>query len=147
MSGRRAAVPRAWAFLAAAIAFEITATVLLDSTEQFTRPLPSIVVAVGYVTSFTCMAQALRTLPVSLAYALWSGLGTAAVAVIGVLFLGEGLSVAKIAGLALIVAGVVVLNLGGAAGRSDGTAGDDGSAQSVPAGDDLLDESAGPEPA
>lgn len=150
MSGRHAAVPRAWAFLAAAIAFEITATVLLDSTEQFTRPLPSIVVAAGYVTSFTCMAQALRTLPVSLAYALWSGIGAAAVAVIGVLVLGDGLSVAKIAGLALIVAGVVVLDLGGAGGHSGATAqgtGDDGSAQSVLAGDDLLDESAGREPA
>ena len=102
---------RAWAFLAVAIASEITATVLLDSTDQFTKPLPSIVVIAGYVTSFACLAQALRALPVSLAYALWSGIGTATVAVIGVLLLGETLSVAKVIGLALIVAGVVILNL------------------------------------
>ncbi|MFE3291040.1 DMT family transporter [Rhodococcus sp. NPDC059234] len=102
---------RAWAFLAVAISSEILATVFLGATEQFTRPLVTIAVLCGYVLSFTCMAQALRALPISLAYALWSGIGTAAVAVIGIVFLGEGLSVAKVAGLLLIVAGVVVLNL------------------------------------
>ncbi|MGW0174748.1 DMT family transporter [Rhodococcus sp. NPDC003322] len=134
---------RAWAFLAAAITSEIIATVLLASTEQFTRPALSLVVIAGYVTSFACMAQALRTLPVSLTYALWSGIGTAAVAVIGVVLLGEPLSIAKVAGLALIVAGVVVLNLGG--DHHDTAVAD--SAQAVPPGDHLLDEPAGRDPA
>ncbi|TQF73402.1 multidrug efflux SMR transporter [Rhodococcus spelaei] len=102
---------RAWAFLAVAITSEILATVFLGRTEQFTRPLLTAAVLCGYVVSFTCMAQALRALPVSLAYALWSGIGTASVAVIGIAFLGEGLSGWKVLGLVLIIAGVVVLNL------------------------------------
>ncbi|EME20998.1 Ethidium bromide-methyl viologen resistance protein EmrE [Rhodococcus triatomae BKS 15-14] len=126
---------RAWAFLIAAIAAEITATVLLGSTEQFTRLLPSVAVIAGYVLSFAFLAQALRTLPVSLAYAMWSGIGTATVALIGVLALGEELSVAKVGGVALIVAGVVVLNVGGAHGDAGAR-----SAEPVLAGDDLLDE-------
>jgi multidrug transporter EmrE-like cation transporter len=135
------ATVRAWAFLIAAIASEITATVLLGSTEQFTRLLPSVVVIVGYVLSFAFLAQALRTLPISLAYAMWSGIGTATVALIGVLALGEELSVAKVGGIALIVAGVVVLNLGGAHGAAE-----EQSAEPVLAGDDLLDESARRDP-
>jgi multidrug transporter EmrE-like cation transporter len=102
---------RAWAFLAAAITCEILATVFLGGTEQFSRPLPTIAVLLGYATSFACLAQALRSLPVSLAYALWSGIGTATVAVIGIAFLGEQASAAKFLGLALIIAGVVILNL------------------------------------
>ncbi|MFC9788528.1 DMT family transporter [Rhodococcus sp. NPDC127528] len=104
-------IRRAWAFLAVAITSEILATVFLGHTEQFTRPLVTVAVLAGYVLSFTCMAQALRALPISLAYALWSGIGTAAVAVIGIVFLGEGLSIWKVLGLVLIIAGVVVLNL------------------------------------
>lgn len=126
------AAARAWLFLLGAIGCEITATVLLGSTDQFTRPLPSVVVICGYVLSFAFLAQALRTLPISLAYAMWSGIGTATVALIGVLLLGEDLSIAKVVGVALIVAGVVVLNVRGA-GHS---------AEAVPARDDLLDEPA-----
>lgn len=141
----RAAVAGAWLFLAAAIGCEIVATVLLGSTEQFTRPLPSAVVVTGYVVSFACLAQALRTLPVSLAYAMWSGIGTAVVALIGVLALGEALSLAKVAGVALIVVGVVVLNLrGGAHGAAEPFG---GSAQPVLSGDHLLDEPARRDPA
>lgn len=145
MSRRTGELSRAWAFLAVAIGSEILATVLLDRTDQFTRPGWSILVVAGYVTSFACLAQALRTLPVSLAYALWSGIGTAVVAMIGVLFLGEDLSVAKVVGLVLIVAGVVILNLGGAHSPDDPSS--DNSAEPVLAGDDLLDESAGRDPA
>ena len=60
------------------------------------------------------MAQALKTIPVSVAYAVWSGAGTAVVAAIGMVFLGEPVSLMKVGGVALIVAGVVVLNAGGA---------------------------------
>ncbi|MFD4180893.1 DMT family transporter [Rhodococcus sp. NPDC058514] len=107
MSDRR----RAWVFLGGAITCEILATVFLGSTEQFSQPLPTIAVLLGYATSFACMAQALRSLPVSLAYALWSGIGTATVAVIGMTFLDEQASAMKVLGLALIIAGVVILNL------------------------------------
>ena len=104
----------AWLLLAIAIASEIVATTSLKQSEGFTKPLWSVVVVVGYGLSFFLMAQALKTIPVSVAYAVWSGAGTAVVAAIGMVFLGEPVSLMKVAGVALIVAGVVVLNAGGA---------------------------------
>ncbi|CAM5691510.1 multidrug efflux SMR transporter [Streptomyces hirsutus] len=64
--------------------------------------------------SFSLLAQTLRTLSIGTAYAIWAGVGTAAIAAIGIMFMGEGLTAAKAAGIALIIVGVVVLNLGGA---------------------------------
>jgi len=101
-------------FLALAIVSEICATVSMKYCEGFTRPLPSIVVVLGYVLSFLMLSQALKHIPVSTAYAIWSGAGTAVVASIGFVFLGEGLNALKLAGIVLIIAGVVALNLGGA---------------------------------
>ncbi|WP_395360012.1 DMT family transporter [Streptomyces sp. YH02] len=103
-----------YGLLAGAIAAEIVATTSMKYSEGFTRLLPSIVTGAGYLIAFALLAQALKTLQVGTAYAIWAGVGTAAVAVIGILFLGETLSLAKVAGILLIVAGVVVLNLGGA---------------------------------
>jgi len=104
----------AWLLLAIAIASEIVATTSLKQSEGFSKPLWSVVVVVGYGLSFFLMAQALKTIPVSVAYAVWSGAGTAVVAAIGMVFLGEPVSLMKVGGVALIVAGVVVLNAGGA---------------------------------
>ncbi|MFJ6659987.1 DMT family transporter [Streptomyces sp. NPDC091377] len=100
--------------LAGAIAAEIAATTSMKYSEGFTRLWPSVITAVGYVVAFALLAQTLQTVSVGTAYAIWSGAGTAAIAVIGTLFLGEGMTVTKAAGIALIVIGVVVLNLGGA---------------------------------
>ncbi|SEM48527.1 DMT family transporter [Streptacidiphilus jiangxiensis] len=102
-------------FLALAISSEICATVSLKYTHGFTRLLPSLVVVVGYVASFALLSQALKQIPVSTAYAIWSGAGTAVVAAIGFAFLGEGVNLWKVLGIALIIVGVVALNLGGAA--------------------------------
>lgn len=102
-------------FLFAAIALEVTATSLLKATDGFTRPWPTVACLAGYAGAFAALAWAVRhELQVGVAYAMWAGLGTAAIAAIGVLFLGEPLSPQKIAGVALVVGGVVVLNLGGA---------------------------------
>ncbi|MFF4170470.1 DMT family transporter [Streptomyces sp. NPDC001744] len=103
-----------YGLLAGAIAAEILATTSMKYSDGFTRLWPSLVTGVGYLVAFALLAQALRTLQVGTAYAIWSGVGTAAVATIGVLFLGETLGPAKIAGVVLIVAGVAVLHLGGA---------------------------------
>ncbi|MER7621292.1 multidrug efflux SMR transporter [Streptomyces sp. NPDC126503] len=103
-----------YALLAGAIVAEILATTSMKYSDGFTRLWPSVITGVGYVVAFALLAQALKTLQVGTAYAIWSGAGTAAVAALGVLFLGETLSLAKIAGIVLIIAGVVVLNLGGA---------------------------------
>ncbi|MFB7516227.1 DMT family transporter [Streptomyces sp. NPDC056144] len=103
-----------YGLLAGAIAAEILATTSMKYSDGFTKLWPSLITGVGYVVAFALLAQALKTLQVGTAYAIWSGVGTAAVAVIGFLFLGESLNAAKIAGIVLIIAGVAVLNLGGA---------------------------------
>ncbi|MET8972953.1 DMT family transporter [Streptomyces hydrogenans] len=103
-----------YGLLAGAIAAEIIATTSMKYSEGFSRLWPSLITAAGYLVAFALLAQALKTLQVGTAYAIWSGVGTAAVAGIGILFLGETLSLAKVAGILLIVLGVAVLNLGGA---------------------------------
>ncbi|MFG1952798.1 DMT family transporter [Micromonospora sp. NPDC048830] len=104
----------AYLFLLAAIASEVVGTSLLKATHGFTRPWPTLGLAVAYLTAFGLLALAVRDIPVGVAYAMWSGLGTAAIVAIGAAFLGEPLSVAKVVGVGLVIAGVVVLNLGGA---------------------------------
>ncbi|MGW5659178.1 DMT family transporter [Streptomyces sp. NPDC003758] len=103
-----------YAFLSGAIAAEVAATTAMKYSDGFSRLGPSLVTLLGYVVSFLLLAQTLKTLSIGTAYAIWSGAGTATVAMIGLVLFGEGLGLAKIAGIALIVGGVVVLNLGGA---------------------------------
>jgi small multidrug resistance pump len=102
----------AWILLTGAIATEVVATAALKLSNGLTRPAPSIVVAVGYLLSFVLLAQALKLgLQVSVAYAIWSGVGAAAIAIIGMLLLNEPLTAAKALGIALVISGVVALNL------------------------------------
>lgn len=103
-----------WLWLLGAIASEVVATVNLKLAAGFTRPVPSVVVVVGYAVSFWFLSQALKTLDLGLAYAVWAGLGTAAVVAVGVVLLGEPLTAVKAAGAGLVVAGVVLLNVAGA---------------------------------
>ncbi|MEU8620814.1 multidrug efflux SMR transporter [Streptomyces sp. NPDC048623] len=103
-----------YGLLAGAIAAEIIATTSMKYSDGFSRFWPSLITGVGYLVTFALLARALKTLQVGTAYAIWSGVGTAAVAVIGFLFLGENLNAAKITGIVLIIVGVAVLNLGGA---------------------------------
>ena len=100
-----------WLSLVIAIGCEVAATSALKASEGFTRPLPSVVVVTGYVLAIYLLSLTLRTIPVGVAYAIWSGVGVALIAVIGWLFLGQKLDAPAIAGLVLIVAGVVVINL------------------------------------
>jgi small multidrug resistance pump len=104
----------AYLFLCLAIAAEVAGTSLIKSTDGFSRLWPSIFCLAAYGVSFAFLSQAVKDVPVGVAYALWSGLGTVAIVAIGAVFLGETVSVAKIVGVALVVAGVVILNLGGA---------------------------------
>jgi small multidrug resistance pump len=102
-----------WVLLAGAIASEVAATAALKLSNGFTRPGPSVVVAVGYLLSFALLAQALKLgLQVSIAYAIWSGVGTAVITLIGLL-LNEPLTAGKALGIALVIGGVVALNLAG----------------------------------
>ncbi|MFF4043246.1 DMT family transporter [Streptomyces sp. NPDC001816] len=100
--------------LAGAIAAEVAATTAMKYSEGFSRLGPSLVTALGYVVSFALLARTLKTVSIGTAYAIWSGVGTATIAGIGLMLFGEGLSATKVAGILLIVGGVVVLNLGGA---------------------------------
>ncbi|GJF22241.1 MULTISPECIES: multidrug efflux SMR transporter [Streptomyces] len=100
--------------LAGAIAAEVAGTTAMKYSEGFSRLVPSVLTALGYLISFALLAQTLKTLSVGTAYAIWSGVGTAAIATIGMVFMGEGMTLTKAAGIALIIVGVVVLNLGGA---------------------------------
>lgn len=100
--------------LAGAIVAEVGATTAMKYSDGFSRLWPSLLTLLGYVVSFSLLAQTLRTLSIGTAYAIWAGVGTAAIAAIGVMFMGEGLTAAKALGIALIIVGVVVLNLGGA---------------------------------
>jgi small multidrug resistance pump len=100
--------------LGVAIAAEVGATTAMKFSEGFSRLVPSLVTVVGYVVSFVLLAQTLKAISVGTAYAIWSGVGTAAIATIGLFFFGEGMTATKAAGMALIIVGVVVLNLGGA---------------------------------
>ncbi|MEU5942171.1 multidrug efflux SMR transporter [Micromonospora sp. NPDC047548] len=104
----------AYLFLLLAISAEVFGTSLLKATDGFTRLWPTLGLAVSYLAAFLLLALAVREIPVGVAYAVWSGLGTAAIVAIGAVFLGEPLSVTKVVGVGLVIAGVVVLNLGGA---------------------------------
>ncbi|WP_137875420.1 multidrug efflux SMR transporter [Rhodococcus sp. Q] len=105
----------AWIFLAVAICAEVLGTSLLPRTDGFRRLAPTVAVLALYSAALYCLSQALRSLDVGVAYAVWAGVGTAVIAAIGMLVLHEPRSASKILGIALVVAGVVALNLGGAA--------------------------------
>lgn len=104
----------AWALLMTAIGVEVAASAALPRTQSFRDPLWTALVLAGYAASIWLLALVVKQLPVSIAYAVWAGLGTAGMAVVGVLFLDERLDLMKAAALALIVLGVVLLNLAGA---------------------------------
>ena len=101
----------AWTLLVAAIIAEVAGTTALKMSSGLTRLVPSVIVGVAYLLSFVLLAFAVKHLQVSVAYAIWSGVGTAAIAVIGWFAFGESLTVAKVGALLLIIAGVVILNL------------------------------------
>lgn len=100
-----------WLYLAVAITAEVIATSALKASEGFTRTIPSVVVAIGYGVAFYFLSLTLKTLPVGVAYAVWSGLGVVLVSLVGFIFLGQSLDFAGCVGIGLIVAGVAVLNL------------------------------------
>ncbi|TNH26986.1 multidrug efflux SMR transporter [Micromonospora orduensis] len=103
----------AYVLLGIAIAAEVLATSLIKSTAGFSRLWPTVGCLAGYGVAFLLLAQAVKEIPVGVAYALWSGLGTAAIVAVGAVFLGESVGLVKLTGIALIIAGVVVVNLVG----------------------------------
>jgi small multidrug resistance pump len=99
-----------WA-LAMAIAAEVLATTALKATDAFTKPLASMLVIVGYAIAFYGLSVAIKSIPVGVAYGIWSGMGVVLVSVLAFLIYKQSLSTVQIIGLAMIVVGVVVVNL------------------------------------
>lgn len=100
-----------YATLFTAIVLEVLGTTFLQRSQQFTQILPTLAMGLCYAASFYFLSHALRTMPLGIAYAIWSGLGIVLVSLIGLLAFGQKLDLAAIIGLGLIVSGVVVVNL------------------------------------
>jgi small multidrug resistance pump len=100
-----------YVILMLAVLAETIGTTALQASQQFSRPLPSAIVVVAYGVAFYLLAIALKTFPVGIAYAMWSGMGIVFIAIIGFAVFGQKLDLAAILGIALIMAGIIVINL------------------------------------
>lgn len=100
-----------YVYLAGAIAFEVVATSFLRSSDGMTRLWPTVLSLAGYGIAFYFLSLTLRSVPIGVAYAIWSGVGIILIAVIGTMAFRQALDVAAILGIALIVAGVLVISL------------------------------------
>lgn len=98
-------------FLGFAIVFEVGGTTFLQKSEQFTKLVPTLTMGALYVCSFYCLTQALKTLPLGIAYGLWGGLGIVLTAVVGFVIFKQRLDIPAMIGIGLIVAGVVVVQV------------------------------------
>ena len=104
-----------WLFLSVAIVFEVAGTVSMRLAEGFTKPTPSILIFIFYGISMACVTVAMKTISLSVSYAIWSAVGTALIALISYFYFKEAFNTLKVVSLILIIAGVVGLNLGGTA--------------------------------
>lgn len=100
----------AYLYLAGAIVFEVTGTMLLPVSQNFTRLLPSVLLVAAYSASFYFLTFAIRDIPIAIVYASWAGLGVFLVALLSLMFYDQALPWQAIVGLVLIVSGVVLVN-------------------------------------
>lgn len=100
----------AWLLLGLAVLLEITGALGLRFSEGFSLPLPTSLALAAFTLALYLVSRVMKSLPVSIAYPVWAGGGTAGVALIGILALDEAVSVSKLLGIALVVAGVIVIN-------------------------------------
>jgi len=104
---------QSWLYLTGAIFLEIAGTTAMKLSEGFTRTVPSIFIFVFYVLSFIALTMALKRIDVSVAYAIWAGVGTALIAIIGIVYFREPMTLIKVVSVGLIIIGVVGLNITG----------------------------------
>ncbi len=97
--------------LVAAILFEVVGTSFLQASQQFTRPVPSVMTALCYAAAFYFLSISLKVIPIGIAYAIWSGLGIVLISTVGLVVFKQALDTPAVIGLGLIVAGVVVVNV------------------------------------
>ena len=100
-----------WIYLTLAIFSEVMATASLKSTEGFTKLWPSVLVLVGYSAAFYFLSLTLDAIPIGVAYAIWSGVGVAAITLVSIFLFDQKIDIAGFIGIGLIVAGVIVLRL------------------------------------
>lgn len=98
-------------FLLLAIVFETIATSSLKASEQFTKLIPSLITVIGYIAAFYLLSLTLRSIPVGIAYAIWSGIGIVLVTIAGIVLFKQIPDLPAIIGLLLIIAGVIVINV------------------------------------
>lgn len=99
-----------WFFLLGAIVSETFATSMLKLSEQFTRPWPAVCTAVGYLLSFYLLSQALRSIPIGIAYGIWGAVGIVLIMIIGAVAFKQTPDLPAVIGIILIIAGIVVIN-------------------------------------
>ena len=100
-----------WFYLILAIVFEVAGTTAMKLSEGFTKTLPSVAMVLFYILSLTALTFALKKIEVGTAYAIWSGLGTALVTIIGIYIFSESVTTLKIVGILFVIIGVVALHL------------------------------------
>ena len=101
---------KAYIFMLVAIFCEVAGTLLLPSTQNFTKPISTVIAATCYLTALYCLTHVLHKIPIAIVYATWSGLGIFTIAIFGYFFFKQSLSWQSILGLFLIVAGVILVN-------------------------------------
>lgn len=98
-------------YLAIAIIAEVIGTSALKASDGFSKPIPSIMVVIGFGVAFYCLSMVLKTVPMGIAYAIWSGMGIVLISVIGLTIFKQELDMPAIIGILLIIAGVIVMNV------------------------------------
>jgi small multidrug resistance pump len=101
----------AYIYLAIAIIAEVASTSALKASDEFTKLIPSLIVIVGYGASFYLLTLVLRTIPVAITYAVWSGAGIVLVAIIGVILYKQIPDIPAVIGMGLIIAGISIINV------------------------------------
>ncbi|PTQ71959.1 DMT family transporter [Celeribacter persicus] len=104
-------MPKHYLFLIAAVVSEVIGTAALNATQQFTKPLPTAVVVIGYGLAFYFLTHVLKVMPVGVVYAIWSGLGIVLITLVGLVAFGQKIDLPAALGMALIIAGVLVIHL------------------------------------
>ncbi|CAZ86794.1 multidrug resistance protein; DLP12 prophage [Thiomonas arsenitoxydans] len=102
---------QSWLFLFGAIAAEVIGTTALKATHGFTRLAPSVVVVAAYALAFYLLSRTMQTIPMSISYAVWSGVGIVLITLIGYVVYHQSLDLPALVGLGLILAGVLVIHL------------------------------------
>ncbi len=100
-----------YVYLSMAIIAEVIGTSALKASDEFTRLGPSIVAVAGYIIAFYLLSLVLKTIPVGIAYAIWSGIGIALISIVGVVMFQQFLDLPAVIGIVLIIAGVAIINL------------------------------------